>query len=128
MPFGQLAAAIAAGVYFAASVSLHICFGFKSHVELGSGERFATKVVSGFRPEGRKKMLETQVIGNKDWAMGVLTEADIRCLESFDCEMRIRYLQQKEGSRKTKTYEQLVEEHGHKVPTHCEHGIPLYRK
>ena len=55
-------------------------------------------------------------------------ERDIRMLEDFDCEMRIRYLQQKEGRQKAKTYEQLVEEHGDKVPTHCEHGIPLNRK
>ena len=73
-------------------------------------------------------MLETNVIGNKEWVMGVLTEADIRCLEDFDREMRIRYLQQKNGSQSTKTYEQLVEEFADKVPTHCEHGIPLYRK
>lgn len=73
-------------------------------------------------------MLETQVIGNKDWAAGFLTEADITCLEDFDCEMRIRYLQQKEEDQQSMTYEKLVEEHGDKVPTHCEHGIPLYRK
>ena len=73
-------------------------------------------------------MLETNVVGNKDWAIGFLTQADIRMLEDFDCEMRIRFLQQKEGRQKTKTYEQLVEEHGDKVPTHCEHGIPLTRK
>ena len=73
-------------------------------------------------------MMETQVIGNKHWAIGVLAAADISCLEDFDCEMRIRYLQQKEELHKAKTYEQLVEEHGDKMPTHCEHGIPLYRK
>jgi len=73
-------------------------------------------------------MLETNVIGNKEWASGFLTEADIRSLESFDCEMRIRSLQQKQGPSKAKTYEQLVDEHGDKMPTHCEHGIPLTRK
>jgi hypothetical protein len=73
-------------------------------------------------------MFETTVTGNKEWAMGILTAGDIRLLEDFDCEMRIRYLQQKEGSQKAKTYEQLVEQHGDKVPTHCEHGIPLHRK
>lgn len=73
-------------------------------------------------------MLETKVIGNKEWAMGFLRAADIRCLEDFDCEMRIRYLQQKGGRQKAKAYDQLVEEHGNKVPTHCEHGIPLNRK
>ena len=73
-------------------------------------------------------MLETNVVGNKDWAIGFLTQTDIRMLEDFDCEMRIRCLQQKEGYQKAKTYEQLVEEHGDKVPTHCEHGIPLNRK
>ena len=72
-------------------------------------------------------MLEKDVIGNKDWAIGVLTNADIRMLEDFDCEMRIRYLQQKQGHEKAKTSEQSVEEHGNKVPTHCEHGIPLNR-
>jgi hypothetical protein len=73
-------------------------------------------------------MLETNVIGNKEWAIGFLTAQDIRLLEDFDCEMRIRYLQQKQGRKKVKSSKQLVEEHGDKVPTHCEHGIPLYRK
>jgi hypothetical protein len=73
-------------------------------------------------------MLETNVIGNKEWAIGFLTAQDIRLLEDFDCEMRIRYLQQKQGRKKVKSYEHLVEEHGDKVRTHCEHGIPLYRK
>lgn len=73
-------------------------------------------------------MLETQIIGNGDWALGVLTEADVRCLEEFDCEMRIRDLEQRGECQKVRSYEQLVEEHGDKVPTHCEHGIPLYRK
>ncbi len=73
-------------------------------------------------------MFETAVIGNKDWASGFLTAQDIRLLEDFDCEMRIRYLQQRDGHQKLKAYGQLVEQHGDKVPTHCEHGIPLYRK
>lgn len=73
-------------------------------------------------------MLETRVVGNKEWAMGFLTEVDFRCLEDFDCEMRIRHLQQREGRQKIRTYEQLVEEQGDRVPTHCEHGIPLHRK
>jgi hypothetical protein len=73
-------------------------------------------------------MFETAVVGNKEWAIGLLTAADIRMLEDFDCEIRIRYLQQKQGREEVKTYEQLVEEHGDRVPTHCEHGIPLYRK
>ena len=73
-------------------------------------------------------MLESNVVGNKEWATGFLTEVDIRMLEDFDCEMRIRYLQKKAGRQKAKTYEQLVEEHGDKVPAHCEHGIPLNRE
>ena len=73
-------------------------------------------------------MLETNVVGNKEWAIGFLTEVDIKMLEDFDCEMRIRYLQQKQGRQKAKAYEQLVEEHGDKVPTQCEHGVPLNRK
>ena len=73
-------------------------------------------------------MLEKHVVGNKEWAMGVLTAADMRMLEDFDCEMRIRYLQEKQGRNETKSYEQLVEEHGNKVPTHCEHGIPFNRR
>ena len=73
-------------------------------------------------------MLETQVIGNKDWAEGFLIRQDIRLLEDFDCEMRIRNLQQRAGDQRVKTYAQLVEEDAHEVPTHCEHGIPLYRK
>jgi len=47
-------------------------------------------------------MLETQVIGNKEWAEGFFTREDIRLLEDFDCEMRIRYLQQRTGRRKVK--------------------------
>ena len=73
-------------------------------------------------------MFETAVIGNKEWAVGFFTAEDIRILEEFDCEMRVRYLQGKDGRQKAKTYEQLVEEHGDRVPTHCEHGIPLNRK
>jgi hypothetical protein len=73
-------------------------------------------------------MFETAIVGNKEWAAGFLTAEDIRLLEDYDCEMRIRYLQQKPGRQKSKTYEQLIEEHGNKVPTHCEHGIPLNRK
>ncbi len=69
-------------------------------------------------------MLETVVIGDKEWVRGFLCEADIRCLEDFDCEMRIRFLQQK----RARSYQELVEEHGDKMPTQCEHGIPLYRK
>lgn len=73
-------------------------------------------------------MLETQVIGNKEWVEGFLTQKDIRLLEDFDCEMRIRHLQQRTAGQKVKTYAQLVEEHADDVPTRCEHGIPLYRK
>jgi hypothetical protein len=73
-------------------------------------------------------MLETDVIGNKEWARGFLSEADIRCLEDIDCEIRIRCLQERQGHNKARTYEQLVEEDGVKMPTHCEHGIPLNRK
>ena len=73
-------------------------------------------------------MLETNIVGNKDWAIGFLTTADITCLEDFDCEMRIRYLQQRQGRERTKSYEKLIEEHGDKIPTHCEHGIALNRK
>jgi hypothetical protein len=72
-------------------------------------------------------MLETQVIGNKEWAAGFLTREDIRLLEDFDCEMRIQLLQQRNGDQRVKTYAQLVEEQAERVPTHCEHGIPLYR-
>jgi hypothetical protein len=73
-------------------------------------------------------MLETDVIGNKDWTRGFLTETDFRCLEDFDCEMRIRSLEQRDAQLQAKTYDQLVEEHADRVPTHCEHGVPLYRK
>jgi len=73
-------------------------------------------------------MLETNVIGNKEWARGFLSEADIRFLEGIDCEIRIRYLQKKQGHKNVKTYEQLIEQDGDKLPTCCEHGIPLYRK
>ncbi len=73
-------------------------------------------------------MLETNVIGNKEWARGFLSEADIRFLEEIDCEIRIRCLQQREGYNKARTYEQLVDQDGDKMPTCCEHGIPLYRR
>jgi hypothetical protein len=85
-------------------------------------------VVLGFRKEGRTEMLETNVIGNKEWTRKVLTEADIRVLEDIDCEIRIRSLQQRQGYNKARTHGQLVEQDGDKVPTHCEHGIPLNRK
>jgi hypothetical protein len=73
-------------------------------------------------------MFETAVVGNKEWVLGLLTAEDMRLLEDFDCEMRIRSLQQKKGRKKVKNHEQLVEENGDKVPTHCAHGIPLYCK
>jgi hypothetical protein len=73
-------------------------------------------------------MLETNVIGNKEWARGFLSDADIRFLEEIDCEIRIRSLQQRQGHNKARTYEQLVEQDGDKMPTQCEHGIPLNRK
>lgn len=93
-----------------------------------SGCGIARTVVNGFGREKRDPMLETHVIGNKEWVEGFLTAEDVRSLENLDCEMRIRHLQQKPGRQKVKTYEQLVEEHGDGVPTHCEHGIPRYRK
>lgn len=73
-------------------------------------------------------MLETHVIGSREWAMGVLTHRDMTYLEDFDREMRIRSLDQRTESQKAKTYEQLVEQDGSKMLTHCEHGILLYRK
>lgn len=73
-------------------------------------------------------MLETSVIGNKEWARGFLADADIRLLENIDCEIRIRCLQQRQGHNETRTYEQLAERDGDRIPTHCEHGIPLTRK
>jgi hypothetical protein len=73
-------------------------------------------------------MLETNVIGDREWTRGFLSQADVRFLEEVDCEIRIRCLQQSQGYNKVKTYEQLVEQDGNKIPTHCEHGIPLTRK
>jgi hypothetical protein len=73
-------------------------------------------------------MLETDVIGNKEWARGFLADADIRFLENIDCEIRIRYLQQNQGHNKARTDDQLVEQNGDTMPTHCEHRIPLTRK
>jgi hypothetical protein len=73
-------------------------------------------------------MFETNVIGNKEWARGFLSEADIRLLEEIDCEIRIRCLQESQGYDTARTYEQLVEQDGDNMPTHCEHGIPLNRK
>lgn len=73
-------------------------------------------------------MLETDVIGNKEWTRGFLSAADIRFLEGIDCEIRIRCLQQRKGYNKARTYEQLAEPDGDQIPTHCEHGIPLNRR
>jgi ABC-type taurine transport system ATPase subunit len=73
-------------------------------------------------------MLETKVIGNREWARGFLSDADIRFLEDIDYEIRVRCLQEKQRRNKAKTYEQLVEQDGDKMPTHCEHGIPLNQK
>jgi len=73
-------------------------------------------------------MFETNIIGNKEWTRGFLCEADVRCLEDFDCDMRFRYLKKKKDPSRVQTYEHLVEKHGEKVPTHCEHGIPLNRR
>lgn len=73
-------------------------------------------------------MLETQVVGNKDWVERFLTADDFQLLESFDFEMRIRFIQETTECHKVKTYEQLVEEDGENTPTHCEHGVPLYRR
>ena len=73
-------------------------------------------------------MFETSVVGNREWTRGVLSEADVRFLEGIDCDIRIRSLQEKRDFHKPKTYEQLVEQDGTTVPTHCEHGVPLNRK
>jgi hypothetical protein len=69
-------------------------------------------------------MFETDVAGSKEWTRGFLREADVRCLEDFDCEMRF-HLQKERKSTKVKSYDQMVEQHGDKVPTHCQHGVPL---
>ena len=73
-------------------------------------------------------MLETNVIGNKEWAKGLFCEEDIRHLEAFDSDMRDRHMQRNCGSGTTSTFESLADEHADEIPLHCEHGIPLFRK
>ena len=71
-------------------------------------------------------MLDGDVIGNRDWTRGLLCETDVNYLESLDFEIRAGRLSNGSSCCKANTYEQLVEEHGEKIPTHCEHGVPLY--
>jgi hypothetical protein len=73
-------------------------------------------------------MLETDVIGNNEWTRGFLCEADVSYLEAFDSAMRSRKLSNIHVCGEASTYQQLIEEHGEKMPTHCEHGIPIYEK
>lgn len=73
-------------------------------------------------------MLEGDVVGNRDWAMGLLCDTDVSYLEALDFEMRASNLSHSPALCRPDTYEQLVDEHGEKVPTHCKHGFPLYQK
>jgi hypothetical protein len=68
-------------------------------------------------------MFETSVIGNKEWTKGFLCDTDVGDLEAFDSEMRSRELSNTPGE--ARSYEQLFDEDGGKVSTHCEHGIPF---
>jgi hypothetical protein len=73
-------------------------------------------------------MLETDVIGNNDWARGFLCDADISYLEAFDSAMRSRNQPDIGLFGEASTCPQLVEHTGGRMPTRCEHGIPLYEK
>jgi hypothetical protein len=76
----------------------------------------------------RQKMLETDVIGNNEWTRGFLCEADVSYLETFDSALRRRTQSDIHECDEGNDYQQLVEHTGGKMPTHCEHGIPLYEK
>jgi hypothetical protein len=71
-------------------------------------------------------MLESDVIGNKEWTRGVLCDIDISYLEALDSEMRSRRLSNTSGEASTN--EQPLDENAGKLFTHCEHGLPLDEK
>ena len=71
-------------------------------------------------------MLDGDVIGNGDWTRGLLCEIDVSYLEALDSEIRGGKLSEGASRCKVNPREQLLEEHGDKIPTHCEHGVPLY--
>jgi hypothetical protein len=73
-------------------------------------------------------MLETDGIGNNEWTRGFLCEADVSYLEAFDSAMRSRKQSDIHVCDEANTCQPLVEHSGGRMPTHCEHGIPLYEK
>lgn len=73
-------------------------------------------------------MYETDVIGNNSWTRGFLCEADVSLLEDFDSKMRSGNVPDCSALAGASTYDQLVEEDGAKLPTHCKHGIPVYEE
>ena len=71
-------------------------------------------------------MLEGDVIGNTGWTKGFLCDADVNYLEALDSEMRVHNSSQ--NLRDARSYEELVEDCGAHVPTHCEHGVSLSKE
>ena len=55
-----------------------------------------------------------------------LSEIDVSYLEALDSEIRGGKLSEGASRCKANPSEQLLKEHGDKIPTHCEHGVPLY--
>jgi hypothetical protein len=72
-------------------------------------------------------MLERDVIGHNHWTRGFLCEEDVKYLEAIDSE-RSRNLSNSDSSGETTSYEHMVEKDALQVPSHCEHGIPLYER
>jgi hypothetical protein len=58
-------------------------------------------------------MLEKNVIGTN-------------CLEGFDSKTIRRKLQPSYASNEALSHEQVVEAHTGKLPTHCDHGVPVH--
>lgn len=72
-------------------------------------------------------MLERDVIGHNHWTREFLCEADVKYLEAIDS-ARTRNLSNSYSSVETTSYEQMVDEDAPQIPSHCEHGVPLYER
>ena len=71
-------------------------------------------------------MLEKNVIGTTGWTRGLLCEADVNWLEGFDSKMIRPKLQPSHASNEALSHEQVVEAHAGKIPTQCDHGVPVH--
>lgn len=63
--------------------------------------------------------------GCSDWTRGFLSEADVRWLEEFDAQLKCRSLKSDAAAGEVRKYQEVVEDDPSRIPTHCEHGIPL---